>query len=76
MLPRPASASRRHARLTSITFAEYEKVSVFVMLWPIVWFNWATSERPGWSQVEPTTGNASSPHRPSLAFVAFQLSCV
>ena len=46
------------------------------MFWPIVWFNWATSDRPGWSQVEPTTGNGSSPQSPSLAFVAFQLSWV
>ena len=27
------------------------------MFGPSVWFSWAMSERPGWSQFEPTAGN-------------------
>ncbi len=33
------------------------------MLEPMLLFNWATRDLPGWSQLEPTVDVAESPHR-------------
>ena len=36
---------------------------MFVIVDPMFWFNWATSDLPGWSQSEPTVEVLESPHR-------------
>ncbi len=40
---------------------------MFVIFEPMFWFNWATSDLPGWSQSEPTVEVGESPHRMVLA---------
>ena len=47
---------------------------MFVICEPMFWLSWATSERPGWSQLEPTTDVPESPQR--IVLSAFQESCV
>src|SRR5262245_1555624 len=60
-------------RVTSILLAEYEKVRLFTIDEPMLWFSWVTSERPGWFHSERTAGNGSSPH---WLRSAFHESCV
>ena len=56
------------ARSMMILLAEYEKEIVLTPFEPTLWFSWIIIDLAGWSQLESTAGNESSPQRFVLRF--------